>query len=1405
MQHADAWRIRGSVVVALLVVSTVLPSLPFEMSSAHHDSEAAIYSRFDLDAITVDGIFDPLEWANATLVDMRDISMNQLDVLLYVKNNQTHLFFLYDAIEDATSDTGDTASLSFDGDHSGAATHGGDDEFTVKASVDAYCVGFSSPKCHFVYDEGTNDWFAEDPMDQGLPFHSGLDAAVGFGPSVNQLLNHRMYEFSIPIALLGQPTTSLSLGDTIGFYAGNHASKVGIRDESSVKIAYWPKFAQLTPNEYGNLVLGTPTDVALYPTFSSRAAEAGTSAIFVITVNNTGTAQESYDFEAISSQGWSVAFFDGSMNPLTDHNANSLVDMGPIAPQSHSFLKVSVSIPPGEPAGSFDLIEIVAYPWSNPASNDSVFLRTGNPFVAPWFDNLEGGSDFWHFSSRPVDDWEFGTPDPLFTLGPSAAHSGSNVTGTNLSGNYTLFTNSYLYSPLIEIPDFATSAKLTFWHWYNISGDYQDGGWVEMSKDALPWVVITPVGDYPERMHGGVRAYALSSGGWVQAEFNLTSFIGSTVAFRFRLWDYVEIGVEPSLSVAPGWYLDDFSIQVTGLAASVDVTAQETYAFGKKGDTLSYEVIVKNKGLISDTVDITADSSSGWTVDLFDSIWQPLSDTEMPPDFIPDTNVLLPGGEAVIYVNVTISPSAGYGDTDTVLVTGKSSIDLTVMDSVVLQAQLAHPLPFFDDMDPVMNGWTSDPLWHQVNSSAPSPPWHISYSNYTSWWYGLDVTGNYDTGARNFGNLTTPPIDLTNADGAVLTFEYWYETEPILIVDQRWLLLKVGNNPWQRPYDPGAVQLTLRENRTWLEWTRVLDAYVGNIIQIRFFFDTVDASFNDFQGWYIDDVYVYARASGNVPPTISVDEPQADASWTGGSEHPIVWTAEDQEDPASNLTVWLNYSLNGGPPWIPIAGAQAIPGDSGPINWTVPAFDSTRVVIKATVMDSGLLFGSGESSEFEMDSSLPFVDEWHPTGGTVSPTSSVSVFFSEDMNGSSAQSAFKMSRSDTWEEVPGEMIFSGNTLVFDPLIDLEPAIQHTVNISSNARDDSDPGNEMFSDFSWSFTTNVSTNLPPSMLVTRPLAGEIWTGGSAHDITWSLSDDKSVSDLRVWLNFSETGGGPWTSIAGAQGISGEGFTFSWIIPMLNSSTVVINATVVDAEGLSGFDNSEVFEIDSAHPLVVDNLPEGIGVPLDVNVVVVFSEGMDWSSVEASFQMVRIQDSTDVSGAFWFSGRNLTFNPPFDLRPASSYEVTLSSLARDGSDPGNSIESFNWTFTTGGADVVPPTVIQTDPSDGAADTRATMDRIRITFDEAMNQTLVENSLSISPSLTYDLEWSGNTLYIIPDGDLDYVTTYRILINATVARDVAGNSLDGNRDGIGGDNFVFTFTTEQHLAQWDSSVWR
>lgn len=144
-------------------------------------------------------------------------------------------------------------------------------------------------------------------------------------------------------------------------------------------------------------------------------------------------------------------------------------------------------------------------------------------------------------------------------------------------------------------------------------------------------------------------------------------------------------------------------------------------------------------------------------------------------------------------------------------------------------------------------GWTTTGLWHASQARANSPTTSRAYHD------GVD----YDTGAANSGNLTSPPINLTQATEALLIFAQWFETES-----------------WPEPFDIRRVEVSFdggaswsllkqRDSRDpnqpfWAVDQLDLAAYLGRTILIRFLFDTVDSVNNTFEGWYVDDVRVFA-------------------------------------------------------------------------------------------------------------------------------------------------------------------------------------------------------------------------------------------------------------------------------------------------------------------------------------------------------------------------------------------------------------------------------------------------------------------------------------------------------------------------------------------------------------------
>lgn len=162
---------------------------------------------------------------------------------------------------------------------------------------------------------------------------------------------------------------------------------------------------------------------------------------------------------------------------------------------------------------------------------------------------------------------------------------------------------------------------------------------------------------------------------------------------------------------------------------------------------------------------------------------------------------------------------------------------------------------FYDNFESGAHTWTTqlyggttDDLWHRttLNSSSPTH----------SYWAGIDGQGDYNTGNIINTALVSEPISLTGAIGSVkLMFAENYETE------QGWDDCMVDAST-----DNGTTWTHLRggygaapsgSSGGWTITSLDLTPYAGQTILIRFNFYTFDAKFNNFPGWFIDDIVVF--------------------------------------------------------------------------------------------------------------------------------------------------------------------------------------------------------------------------------------------------------------------------------------------------------------------------------------------------------------------------------------------------------------------------------------------------------------------------------------------------------------------------------------------------------------------
>lgn len=169
------------------------------------------------------------------------------------------------------------------------------------------------------------------------------------------------------------------------------------------------------------------------------------------------------------------------------------------------------------------------------------------------------------------------------------------------------------------------------------------------------------------------------------------------------------------------------------------------------------------------------------------------------------------------------------------------------LSNIVVFATSAGTIVFEDNMENGAGSWSTvgdDNLWHLSQLRAHSPT--------TAWYYGQDDTRNYDTGDSNRGYLVSPAINLVDADEVMLTFHEWSELQSNEEFDRTRVQVSTDGESWQTVYESHGTE------ESWAKRTVSLSSYIerSGVIHLRFWFDTVNDRFNNYEGWFVDDVQV---------------------------------------------------------------------------------------------------------------------------------------------------------------------------------------------------------------------------------------------------------------------------------------------------------------------------------------------------------------------------------------------------------------------------------------------------------------------------------------------------------------------------------------------------------------------
>jgi len=172
---------------------------------------------------------------------------------------------------------------------------------------------------------------------------------------------------------------------------------------------------------------------------------------------------------------------------------------------------------------------------------------------------------------------------------------------------------------------------------------------------------------------------------------------------------------------------------------------------------------------------------------------------------------------------------------------------------------------YLNDTFEAVSGFTPTGYWHLVDDltdpcigTGPPNPTHPSgsHSPTHSFGYHMDASCDYNDGnpAGTIGRLTSAPIDLSTTTVAWLHFWTYFENEGGTAYDTMWVQMSANDVVYNNEFQ---VHSGIFPPTTWVLVEINISAYANDpTVWVRFEFDSGDDMWNDYAGWYIDDVLV---------------------------------------------------------------------------------------------------------------------------------------------------------------------------------------------------------------------------------------------------------------------------------------------------------------------------------------------------------------------------------------------------------------------------------------------------------------------------------------------------------------------------------------------------------------------
>jgi hypothetical protein len=384
----------------------------------------------------------------------------------------------------------------------------------------------------------------------------------------------------------------------------------------------------------------------------------------------------------------------------------------------------------------------------------------------------------------------------------------------------------------------------------------------------------------------------------------------------------------------------------------------------------------------------------------------------------------------------------------------------------------------------------------------------------------------------------------------------------------------------------------------------------------------------------------------NTGPSVTLSSLDGGGVYAGGSSQAITWTASAPGGLVAS-PISLHYSTDGGSTWTAIATGEA---NDGTYTWNpLPSINSQTVRVRVTALaNSSLTASDASASNFTIDSTNPVIALTAPTGGqTYAGGSSQNITWTAATDNfglatSPVSLEYSTNSGTSWTSIATNEANDGTYSWTVPSID-----SSTVRVRVIATDAA--GNTSNS-ASGSNLTIDSTN--PTITLTSLDGGSSYRGGTAQNVSWTVSDTGGLAATPISIDYSTDSGSTWTSVATNQSATSP---YAWTLPSINSATVRVRVTATDATGHAASDASSAdFTIDSTGPVIALTSFTGGG-----------------SYMGASSQSITWTAATDALAGMAATPITLEYS----TNSGTSWTSIAASEANDGSYTWNPLPSIN----------------------------------------------------------------------------------------------------------------------------------